>query len=79
MTVEEFDQQLAAYLHRTPFVPFRVRRGPSWDEIVITDPDTVAYRKGFALRAKPDLNDDHFYYNEVSGFELVPEAAVAAN
>lgn len=79
MTASEFDQTLAHYLDREPFRPFRVNRKHPLGSIVITDPETVAYRDGFALRAKPDLNDDRFYFHEVTKFDDAPQTAAAAN
>lgn len=79
MTPSEFDRKLAEYLHRVPFRPFVVVRGPNHGNIEITDPDTVAYRDGFALRAKADLNDDRFYCQEVNRFEFIPENADLPN
>jgi hypothetical protein len=77
MTAAEFDRKLSELLHQEPFRPFVVVR--SQGNIEITDPDSVAYRNGFALKAKADLNDDRFYCQEVSRFEIVPDNAELKN
>jgi hypothetical protein len=79
MTASEFDTTLAHFLHRVPFLPFRVNRRHPLAPIDINDPYTVAFRDGFALRAKADLNDDRFYYHEVTKIEDAPQMAELKN